>query len=559
MHVFPGVKAALKRGSLIAAANWPVVVIQFVAEATFKMMLGVPLVGGALLVALVLGGDIARAAQRGRPRHRRRRRRGIGREAGRAVFFPLLLHHRPAGRLGLMFLFKGGTVNVLVAAEWAAPSGVEHAPWLSLLRRASQFSVERFLDGCQRFFRRYLRLGLTLLAVYIVSACCTCRRCMRATCLFGEDTVGSAAHSSPPSVRPASSPGSRSSIFSTCWCRSSSPSRTDRCGGRRAVCGSSSAPFQGNHAAFIIVLVLVLLATAASVVATTGLSLIAFVPVMGLAVLPLQLAAWMLRGLIFQYLGLSALGAYLSLYRATGTAAMPMTSPETQALSVTSTHRMIDYNAFLSRAARVDAGVGHPQDGHGPRRSAGRHLVRTRISRARHVPWQEFAELASTLLGSEQGHVLQYGPTRGYRPLLDAIVEVLAERHIQAGRDSLLVTTGSQQGLDLVSRVLLDPGDVVLVELPSYTGALTAFRNARAELVGVPQQPDGIDLDALDATLSRVRSVGQARAVPLRRPEFPESDRAPDRSRQAVAAARVGRPAEHADRRGRSVRRAALR
>jgi hypothetical protein len=67
---------------------------------------------------------------------------------------------------------------------------------------------------------------------------------------------------------------------------------------------------------FGVVLVLVVLATAASILATAGLGLISFVPLVGLAVLPLQAAAWLLRGLVFQYLGLTALTAYLALYRA---------------------------------------------------------------------------------------------------------------------------------------------------------------------------------------------------------------------------------------------------
>jgi 2-aminoadipate transaminase len=72
-----------------------------------------------------------------------------------------------------------------------------------------------------------------------------------------------------------------------------------------------------------------------------------------------------------------------------------------------------------------------------------------------------------------------------------------------------VVTTGSQQGLDLVARVLLDPGDVALMELPSYTGAISAFRNVGATLVGVRQETDGIDLEHLDATLSRLRAEGK--------------------------------------------------
>jgi 2-aminoadipate transaminase len=124
-------------------------------------------------------------------------------------------------------------------------------------------------------------------------------------------------------------------------------------------------------------------------------------------------------------------------------------------------------------------------------------------------PWEAFAEIARELLSGNDGSVLQYGPTRGYKPLRDAIVTIMAERHITASVGRLVVTTGSQQGLDLIGRVLFDPGDVVLVELPSYTGAISAFRAVGASLVGVQQDPDGIDLDELDETLVRVRAEGR--------------------------------------------------
>jgi 2-aminoadipate transaminase len=124
-------------------------------------------------------------------------------------------------------------------------------------------------------------------------------------------------------------------------------------------------------------------------------------------------------------------------------------------------------------------------------------------------PWDDFREIAADLLGTRDGRVLQYGPTRGYRPLLETIGGIMHARGIPARFEELLVTTGSQQGLDLVARVLLDPGDVVLVELPTYTGAITAFRNVQARMVGVPQETDGVDLDALDATLRRLRGEGQ--------------------------------------------------
>jgi 2-aminoadipate transaminase len=123
--------------------------------------------------------------------------------------------------------------------------------------------------------------------------------------------------------------------------------------------------------------------------------------------------------------------------------------------------------------------------------------------------WNDLGRIAGNVFDGHDPSVLQYGPTRGYRPLLEFLVGLLQARGIRTSLDSLLITTGSQQGLDLVGRVLLDPGDVVLVELPSYTGAITAFRNAQAALVGIPQQADGVDLDALEGTVRELRMQGR--------------------------------------------------
>ena len=120
-------------------------------------------------------------------------------------------------------------------------------------------------------------------------------------------------------------------------------------------------------------------------------------------------------------------------------------------------------------------------------------------------PWQAFGEIAKGLLGGADGSVLQYGPTRGYKPLREAVVELMRSRAIASSLERVVITTGSQQGLDLVARVLLDPGDVALLELPSYTGAISAFRNVGASMVGIRQQADGIDLDHLDETVARLR------------------------------------------------------
>lgn len=124
-------------------------------------------------------------------------------------------------------------------------------------------------------------------------------------------------------------------------------------------------------------------------------------------------------------------------------------------------------------------------------------------------PWEDLRNIADDLLSSQRATVLQYGATRGYRPLLETIGGLMAERGVATSHDQLVVTNGSQQGLDLIARVLLDRGDVVLVELPSYTGAISAFRAVGAELVGVPQDADGCNLDALDTTLMKLRGEGR--------------------------------------------------
>jgi 2-aminoadipate transaminase len=124
-------------------------------------------------------------------------------------------------------------------------------------------------------------------------------------------------------------------------------------------------------------------------------------------------------------------------------------------------------------------------------------------------PWEELRDISSALLESRDGQTLQYGPTRGLTPLLEQALVVLEQRGIHTSLDHLIVTSGSQQGIDLIARVLVSPGDVVLVELPTFTGGIAAFKNAQAELVGVRQDASGIDLDDLDSVWQREHRAGK--------------------------------------------------
>jgi len=100
------------------------------------------------------------------------------------------------------------------------------------------------------------------------------------------------------------------------------------------------------------------------------------------------------------------------------------------------------------------------------------------------------------------GSAVQYGPTEGYAPLRAYLAARLARRGIVATPDDILITTGSQQGLDLLGKVLLSPRATVLVEEPSYVGALQAFAAYGPRVAGVPMDDAGLQVDHVDAALT---------------------------------------------------------
>lgn len=121
-------------------------------------------------------------------------------------------------------------------------------------------------------------------------------------------------------------------------------------------------------------------------------------------------------------------------------------------------------------------------------------------------PHVELAALAAEVLQTRGAEALQYGQTQGYQPLLETVAGYLRGRGLSSiTTDNLLIAAGSQQALDLVGRILIDPGDLVLMESPGYPGASAAFANLGARLEGIPVLADGPDLDALERTVRRER------------------------------------------------------
>jgi len=120
-------------------------------------------------------------------------------------------------------------------------------------------------------------------------------------------------------------------------------------------------------------------------------------------------------------------------------------------------------------------------------------------------PAERIASIAEQVVREKRNVALQYGPTRGLPRLCESIAAIDRARGFEHGADDVIVTTGSQQALDLIAHTLLDPGDVVAVEMPTYIGGSASFFARSAELAGVAQDDEGIVPESLREVASRTR------------------------------------------------------
>jgi len=124
-------------------------------------------------------------------------------------------------------------------------------------------------------------------------------------------------------------------------------------------------------------------------------------------------------------------------------------------------------------------------------------------------PHHELAEIAADELREHHENVLQYGLTEGSLTLRRAVVEWLQPLGLRLSVDQILVTTASQQGLDLVSKAFLDPDDVIFCEAPTYLAALQTFSSYQAERIGISMDEDGMNLDILEQQIAVARQEGK--------------------------------------------------
>ena len=120
-------------------------------------------------------------------------------------------------------------------------------------------------------------------------------------------------------------------------------------------------------------------------------------------------------------------------------------------------------------------------------------------------PIERFAQTTDRVLRRHGQALLQHCPTEGHLAFRETLAELAADRGITATPDNILVLAGSQQGLDLIARALIEPGDLVVVEVPSYLGALSVFRATGARLLAVPMDEEGMRTDVLERLLARHR------------------------------------------------------
>ena len=309
-------RAALKRGALITAANWPVIVVQFIVVSIARVALAVPIAGGAFMVAVLSDADVTSIFSG-----------GLRSAAGIVIAslltrpialwsFVMALAVVAVGSGVISWLAQAGVMGTLTAGERMA--GDLHRPPLRLdaVRRAGAFSIEGFLDSVSRLGRRFVLLGAWLYAGYAVLATLAVAVLTLATRLADGDGWSfvlplSAVVVTAVGLVAVGALQLTQALLQTIM-------TTDDC--RLSVSVARLRLFLLHDARqvlgiFGVVLLLIVLATAASVLATTGLALIAWVPLVGLAVVPLQLAAWLVRGVVFHYMELTAWSAYQSQYR----------------------------------------------------------------------------------------------------------------------------------------------------------------------------------------------------------------------------------------------------
>ena len=129
-------------------------------------------------------------------------------------------------------------------------------------------------------------------------------------------------------------------------------------------------------------------------------------------------------------------------------------------------------------------------------------------------PVDEFIKVTKEVLEKEGAKALQYGSTEGHPALREAIAKRMADSQVATTADNILITSGSQQGLDFAAKIFINPGDIIICESPTYLGAINAFKAYEPKFIEIDTDKDGMDMDQLEKTLKENDNVKFIYAIP---------------------------------------------
>jgi hypothetical protein len=318
MRTLP-LRAALTRGVLLVAANWPIVVVDFGIESLYKLAVSVPVFGGALMAGALAHGDLRNVVAD-----------GVGPTANLVLgalaespialsaFLGALAIAAIAGAV-LMFVVKTGTLAVLVAADREV-GDVQAEPFdTETLKGASRFRLDAVVAAARHFATRAVALALGLGAIDLLVGLGYVAIVVPRAWAPGAAwpvLVLAATSAAVVSIEAASLAYDLLRVIVV----------TDDCRVREAVTRLRRFVIEDARQVlgiFGVMAAVVLLAGAASLLATAGLAPVAYMPIVGLTIVPLQAALWLFRGLLFQGLSLASLSAYQTQYRRFSSARTP--------------------------------------------------------------------------------------------------------------------------------------------------------------------------------------------------------------------------------------------
>lgn len=129
-------------------------------------------------------------------------------------------------------------------------------------------------------------------------------------------------------------------------------------------------------------------------------------------------------------------------------------------------------------------------------------------------PIEELVKIGRDVLENTGAQALQYGPTEGYQPLREAIAKRMAKVKVDVKAENILVTSGSQQGLDFAAKIFINPGDIIVCESPTYLGAINAFKAYEPRFIEVSTDKDGMNMEELEEVLKNNDNIKFIYVIP---------------------------------------------